>query len=195
MPPRQPRDSAQILPAQSATTCYRPKLVRNREILRLMVRRRIKPSASPHCTPSFPLPPLPPVPPPLCIDLPGGAGTLFELAVRIVGVVEGDVGLSGAPGVADSLNDGLLVRALDAFEPVVSAYGRHLTLRRQQCFFTWMVRDALGVQKEVDGSTRGPAETAGARLLKQARKVRAADARRDAAARDAKEGHAPWFTL
>ena len=114
---------------------------------------------------------------PVCAGLQDPPDALQQLAARIVGVIEGDVGPSGGDGLVASLTDGVLVRALQALEAALGTSGRVVASRRLQRYLTWLVRDALGVQKAVEG---GVAQSTGARLLKQAQKVRAADAMRDA---------------
>ena len=73
----------------------------------------------------------------------------------------------GAP--PDTLTDGLLEDALEAFEPVVAAVKGGVTARGQQRWFAALVMRALGVQALL---IQPDAEKAGARLLKQAAKVR-----------------------
>ena len=94
---------------------------------------------------------------------------LRELATY---AVNGTIGVGGPQGIAalpKTLTDGLLEDALDAFEPVVAAAG-NLTVRRQQRSFSTLVMRALGVQTLL---AEADAERSGARLLKQASKVRA----------------------
>ena len=75
------------------------------------------------------------------------------------------------------------MRADDALDEAIRACGRRVIVRRKYRYMTWLVRDILGVQKEVKGEV---AEETGARLLQHAGRVRAADGKRvPGAARDA----------
>ena len=94
---------------------------------------------------------------------------LRELAASIVNGTAGVAGPRGTTGLAETLTDGLLEDALEAFEPVVAAVKGGVTARGQQRWFAALVMRALGVQALL---TQPDAEKAGARLLKQAAKVR-----------------------
>ena len=130
-------------------------------------------------------------------DLPDPPNPFIPAATRIVAVIEGDVGPSGEGALAESGTDGLLMRADDALDEAIRACGRHVIARRKQRYMTWLVRDILGVQKEVKGEF---AEETGARLLQHAGRVRTADGKRvPGAARDAalaktypREGGLAW---
>ena len=117
--------------------------------------------------------PTPPHPcaPPLCADLPDLSASLLLAATRIVGVIDGDVGPSGADKLVQGLTEAVLVHALEALEAAVRASGRTISGRRQQAYLTWLIRDALGVQTAVASKA---AQGAGDRMLKAALKVRAA---------------------
>ena len=82
--------------------------------------------------------------------------------------------------MTDFCTDGLLLRALEALEAAVLACGRPVSGNRQKRYLTWLVRDALGVQKAVGDAV---AFSTGDRLVKAAKKVRVADLARAPAAR------------
>ena len=139
--------------------------------MRLKVRGRTATRASQCRTPMERPSPFSLRPPDLCAGMQGLKNALLQIATRIVQVTDVDVGPSGDDGLVESLTDGLFTHALEALEAAIAACGRAVAQRRQQRYFTWLVRDALGTQKAVEGSV---AEKTGARLLKHANKVRAA---------------------
>ena len=102
--------------------------------------------------------------------MPGFAHGLRELAASIVNSTAGVAGPQGTTGLAETLTDGLLEDALEAFEPVVAAVEGGVTARGQQRWFAALVMRALGVQVLL---AQADAEKAGARLLKRSAKVRA----------------------
>ena len=104
--------------------------------------------------------------------MPGTTNPLSEAAKRIVAVAEGDVGPSGDYKMTDTCTDGLLLRSLEALEAAVLVCGRSVSGKRQQRYFCWLVRDALGKQIVLEDAV---ALGTGDRLLKAAKKVRVAD--------------------
>ena len=170
-PPRRARINAKMSKTEGANACERVGLPREREIKPPKVRSHIKPHASSHLKPTDPHPLPHPCAPPFCAGLPDLSTPLLEAATRIVNVTDGDVGPLGADKLVEGLTEAVLVHALEALEAAVRASGRSISGRRQQAYFTWLIRDALGVPTAVASKA---AQGAGDRMLKAALKVRAA---------------------
>ena len=101
--------------------------------------------------------------------LPGLAHGLQEVAASVVNGTAGTTASQGVTALAETLTNGLLEDALDAFELAVAAVDDCFTVRQTQRAFTALVMRVLGVRERYSDAD---AERAGARLLKQALKVR-----------------------
>ena len=109
-----------------------------------------------------------------CVLLPGLGQQLGELAASVLGVTVGTSTTHTTIAVVETLTDGFLEDAFAAFEPAVAAIDGGVVVRRQQRAFTQLVMRALRVETVLADQD---AEKAGARLLKQASKVRASVAK------------------
>ena len=108
------------------------------------------------------------------MSLLGLAKRLGELAAFVVRGTSNTTAHQGIVALVETLTDGLLEDALDAFESAVAAVEGGIVVRAQQRAFAALVMRAVG---EVTPLSDGEAEKAGARLLKQAAKVRSSVAK------------------
>jgi hypothetical protein len=108
------------------------------------------------------------------VSLLGLAKRLGELAAFVVRGTSNTTAHQGIVALVETLTDGLLEDALDAFESAVAAVEGGIVVRAQQRAFAALVMRAVG---EVTPLSDGEAEKAGARLLKQAAKVRSSVAK------------------
>ena len=108
------------------------------------------------------------------VSLPGLAQRLRKLAAFVVGGTSNTTTPQGIIALVETLTYGLLEDALDAFEPAVAAVEGGIVVRAQQRAFAALVMRAVGEHTPLSD---GEAEKVGARLLKQAAKVRSSVAK------------------